>query len=124
MAAGKDWNWLEMYDWERTPEGQLILYNGMPKESIYPSYAGSYNPKWICGWTNTFNYKDFTLSFSFDGRVGCLMFDYMSSLLWHSGLHIDSDNEYRYDEVVNGNHEGYIAEGVKFISGDVKYDSD
>lgn len=124
VAAGKDWNWLEMYDWERTPEGQLILYNGMPKESIYPSYAGSYNPKWIWGWTNTFNYKDFTLSFSFDGRVGGHMFDYMSSRLWHSGRHIDSDNEYRYDEVVNGNHEGYIAEGVKVISGDIKYDSD
>ena len=52
------------------------------------------------------------------------MFDYMSSRLWHSGRHIESDNDYRYDEVVNGNHEGYIAEGVKVVSGDVKYDSD
>lgn len=124
VAKGKTWHWLEMYDWEKTSDGQLILYNGMPKESAYPTYAGTYNPNWIWGWSNTFNYKDFTLSFSFDGRVGGYMFDYMSSRLWHSGRHIDSDNEYRYDEVVNGNHNGYIAEGVKIVSGDVKYDSD
>ncbi|WP_456088233.1 SusC/RagA family TonB-linked outer membrane protein [Parabacteroides sp.] len=124
VAPGKTWHWLEMYDWEKAPDGQLILYNGMPKESAYPTYAGTYNPKWIWGWSNTFSYKDFTLSFSFDGRVGGHMFDYMSSRLWHSGRHIDSDNDFRFDEVVNGNHKGYIAEGVKVVSGDVKYDSD
>ena len=48
----------------------------------------------------------------------------MSARMWHSGVHIDSDNAWRYDEVVNGNHKGYIAEGVKIVSGSVKYDSD
>lgn len=124
VAPGKDWYWLEHYDWEKSPDGQLILYNGMPKESSYPTYAGSSNPKWIWGWANTIHYKDFILSFSFDGRVGGHMFDYMSSRLWHSGRHIDSDTDYRYDEVVNGNHNGYVAQGVKIISGEVKYDSD
>ncbi len=124
VAPGKTWHWLEMYDWERTPDGELILYNGMPRSSAYPQYAGTYNPDWIWGWSNTISYKDFTLNFSFDGRVGGYMFDYMSARMWHSGVHIDSDNAWRYDEVVNGNHKGYIAEGVKIVSGSVKYDSD
>jgi TonB-linked SusC/RagA family outer membrane protein len=34
---------------------------------------GSYNPKWIGGMTNTFNYKDFELSFFIYARWGFLM---------------------------------------------------
>lgn len=124
VAPGKTWDWLDMYDWEYAPDGQLILYNGMPKESNYPKYAGRETPDFIWGWSNSFRYKDFTLNFSFDGRVGGLQFDYMSSRMWHAGVHPDSDNKWRYDEVVNGNHKGYIAEGVKIVSGSVKYDSD
>lgn len=124
VAPGKTWWWLDMYDWERTPDGQLILYNGMPRTSAYPKYAGDSNPDWIWGWSNSLRYKDFALNFSLDGRVGGVMFDYMSARMWHSGAHIDSDNAWRYDEVVNGNHKGYVAEGVKVVSGSVSYDSD
>lgn len=124
VAPGKTWDWLSVYDWEYAPDGQLILYNGMPKASSYPKYAGRETPDFIWGWSNSFRYKDFTLNFSFDGRVGGLQFDYLESRMWHAGVHPDSDNEWRYDEVVNGNKKGYIAEGVKIVSGSVKYDSD
>ena len=121
VAEGKDYWWLEIREWEKDPNGNLILYNGMPKRSNYPTLAGSTNPSWIWGWTNSLRYKNFTLDFSFDGRVGGKMFDYIDSRLWHSGRHIDSDNQWRYDEVVNGKK--YVADGVKIVSGSVQYDS-
>lgn len=43
--------------------------------------------------------------------------------MWNSGAHIDSDNQYRYEEVVNGN-KTYIGQGVKVISGSADWDSD
>ncbi len=33
-------------------------------------YAGNLNSKWTLSWTNTFRYKDWTLSFLIDGRIG------------------------------------------------------
>jgi urease beta subunit len=123
IKDGSDWWWMEMYDWETDPNGNLILYNGMPRRSNYPTLAGSSNPDWIWGWMNSFRYKNVRLAFSLDGRVGGKMFNYLESRLWHSGRNVDSDNQWRYDEVVNGKR-NYVAEGVKIVSGSVKYDSD
>lgn len=33
-------------------------------------YAGNMNAKFNAGWSNTFHYKDFTLSFLIDGKFG------------------------------------------------------
>lgn len=41
--------------------------------------------------------------------------------MWHSGAHIDSDNQWRYDEVVNGK-KNYIGQGVKVVSGTIERD--
>lgn len=43
--------------------------------------------------------------------------------MWNSGVHIDSDNQWRYDEVVNGK-KNFVGEGVKIVSGSVEYDAD
>lgn len=123
ITEGSNWYWLEMNDWERDPEGNIIHYNGMPKASDYPTLAGNYHPNWIFGWSNSLKYKDFKLNFSIDGRIGGVMFNYMDQRLWHSGRHIDSDNQWRYDEVVDGK-KNYVGQGVKIVSGDVEYDSD
>ena len=40
-----------------------------------------------------------------------------------SGSHIDTDTQWRYDEVVNGKT-NYIGQGVKVVSGEVKRDAD
>ena len=48
--------------------------NGKPKLSGEGPdellYVGNMNSKVNAGWTNTFHYKDFTLSFLIDGRFG------------------------------------------------------
>jgi outer membrane receptor protein involved in Fe transport len=122
VAQGKTWHWITDYDYERDPEGNIINYAGLPKISNYPTLYGTYNPDWIWGWTNRLRYKNFRLSFSLDGRVGGIMFNTIERYLINSGRSIDTDNQYRYDEVVNGNKAPYIGEGVKIVSGNVEYD--
>ena len=46
----------------------------------------------------------------------------MYDKMWDTGTNPDSDNEHRYDEVVNG-LTNYIGNGVKVTSGTVTYDN-
>jgi TonB-linked SusC/RagA family outer membrane protein len=110
-------------DWLRHPEtGELILQNGRPVSTgTFPEPVNR-EPKWTWGFLNEFKYKDFNLNFSFDGRVGGMGWQNIAQRMWTDGSHPDSDNEYRYEEVVNGNRT-YIAPGVKVVSGEVKFDA-
>lgn len=122
VKDGERWDWVSVYDWERDSEGNLIHYGGLPRVSSYPIVAGYSNADFIWGWTNNFDYKRFSLSFSFDGRVGGIAHSVTDQAMWNSGSHPDSDNEYRYDMVVNGKRD-YVGEGVAIESGAVDYDS-
>lgn len=123
VEKGKRWDWLEsVYDWERDPQGNMVHVNGMPVKMKYNSPGYYEQPDWIWGIVNDFKYKDFTLSFTFDGRVGGYGYNQTTQAMWNSGSHPYSDNEWRYDEVVNGK-KNYIGNGVKVVSGSVKYDS-
>ncbi len=42
----------------------------MDDENPYSKYIGNMNADWQMGWTNSFSYKDFTLSFLINGRIG------------------------------------------------------
>lgn len=57
-----------------------------------------------------------------DGRIGGLSNARTCRNLWKTGAHPDTDNQWRYEEVVNGN-KTFVAPGVKVVSGDVKYDT-
>ena len=111
-----------VYDWQRDPDGNIIHQNGMPVISNYQSVHGYSNPDWVWGVNSELQYKSFTFGFSVDGRVGGMSFSRLDALLWHSGAHIDTDNQWRYDEVVNG-LTNYVGPGVKVVSGTVEYDT-
>lgn len=122
VAPGKRWDWMGgVYDWERDPEGNIVHLNGKPKVMQYE--RGGYNefPDWVWGFSNIFKYKSFTVTVSLDGRVGGYGYDQTEQAMWNSGTHPDSDNIWRYDQVVEGKT-NYIGEGVKVVSGSVKYD--
>lgn len=110
-------------DWERSPNGEIVHNSsGMPISGKYAGQLIGYTaPKWFWGLSNQFRYKDFQLSLSIDGRVKGMSYSGTNARLWQTGAHPDSDNEYRYEEVVNGN-KTYIAPGVKIVSGGVTYD--
>lgn len=124
VDAGTRWDWLDVYDWERDPQGNIIHgANGLPIKSDYPTLIGYEYPDWVWGLTNTVRYKNFTLNFTIDGRVGGLSYNTMEQSLWNTGAHPNSDNQWRYDEVVN-NKINYIGQGVKVVSGSVERDAD
>ena len=122
VKDGARWNWVAVNDWERDPSGNIIHYGGLPRASKYQTVAGFNEADFIWGWSNSFSYKQFSLNLSFDGRVGGIMHSVTDQAMWNSGSHPDSDNEYRYDMVVNGKN-NYIGQGVKVVSGSVDYDS-
>jgi TonB-linked SusC/RagA family outer membrane protein len=105
-----------------SPNGDLILTNGFPTVSNYYEKVGNSEPDWVWGLTNTFKYKDFTLSISIDGRIGGMSWGTTAYNLWKTGAHPDTDNKWRYDEVVNGN-KSYVADGVTVVSGSCTYDT-
>lgn len=121
VAKGKRVDYAEERTFTYDPDGNLILTNGYPRVSNYYSKIGYYDPNWVWGITNTFKYKNFTLVISVDGRVGGRSYSTTNQKLWQTGAAKELDNEYRYDEVVNGN-KNYIGKGVKVLSGEVTYD--
>lgn len=110
-----------MYDWEKDHSGNIVHRAGLPVRNNYQTVMGNSDPSFILGFSNNFKYKDFSLNLSFDGRIGGLMYSWTEQALWNSGSHPDSDNQWRYDEVVN-KKQNYIGEGVTVVSGSAEYD--
>ncbi|PWJ44406.1 SusC/RagA family TonB-linked outer membrane protein [Sediminitomix flava] len=58
-------------DYARTPDGQMIIgENGYPVVDTQRKNIGDRMPDLIAGWTNSFTYKNFGLSFLFDCSLG------------------------------------------------------
>ena len=123
IKEGADWDWIAINDWERDPDGNIVHNGGIPVRQTFQKKVGKYVPDLVWGITNTFTYKNWSLSFTFDGRVGGTSYSKTHQMLWNSGTHVDSDNQYRYDEVVDGKI-SYVGEGVKVVSGAVRRDPD
>jgi hypothetical protein len=58
--------------WRRDPQGRIVVdsASGLPTRDSRQAVLGNYNPDWVGAITNTFNYKNLSLSFSFDGQMG------------------------------------------------------
>lgn len=124
MKKGATWDWFAIEDWERDPEGNIVHNGaGMPIRQDFSSKVGKLSPDLVWGITNTLKYKNVTLSFTIDGRVGGISFSRTHQMLMNSGAGKDTDTQWRYDEVVN-NKKTFVGPGVKIVSGSVKYDTD
>jgi TonB-linked SusC/RagA family outer membrane protein len=109
------------WGWERSPDGQIVYDgNGIPKYIDHIVNLGTYDPDWEFGFINKFSYKNFTISFSFDGRIGGLIYDGVEQKLYEGGMHPATANKYR-DDSYAGNAT-YVGQGVVVTGGDVQYD--
>ncbi len=109
------------WDWERSPDGQIVYNsNGFPKYIDHEVNMGNTDPDYIFGINNSLNYKNFGLSFSFDGRIGGVMYNGLEQKLYEGGMHTGTANADR-DEAYLGN-KTYTGEGVVVTGGDVTYD--
>ncbi|MFN8349628.1 MAG: SusC/RagA family TonB-linked outer membrane protein [Spirosomataceae bacterium] len=110
--------------WLTDPATGSLIHrtNGLPLLSDYSYLRGYTDPKFLWGFANTVKYKQFNLMVNFDGRVGGVLNNYSSYKMWDTGSHPDSDNQWRYDEVVNKN-KSFVGKGVVVSSGTVTFDS-
>lgn len=68
-------------------KGQLLLSDtGLPQATSDKYKIGEQQPDFLLGWTNTFNYKNFALSFLIDGRFGGDIFSFTNLNLQRSGI--------------------------------------
>ncbi|SEN15956.1 TonB-linked outer membrane protein, SusC/RagA family [bacterium A37T11] len=108
-------------NWDRDPDGNLIHVNGIPKGSDFQSQIGYSDPDYMFGFINNFRMGNFNLGISIDGRIGGLMYNYIWDKMFDTGANPETDNQYRYDAVVNG-LSNYVGQGVKLVSGEATYD--
>jgi hypothetical protein len=79
---------------------------------------GNAQPDWLGGWSNTINYKDFSLSFLIDARIGGQVYSQTSADLDRSGV---SQRSLQYRDsgvVVPGINTGTGTENTTSISGE------
>ena len=81
---------------------------------------GNTDPDFIFGITNLLSYKNFNLSFSFDGRIGGVMYNGLEQKLYEGGMHPATASSYR-DDAYAGN-KTYTGQGVVVTSGSAQYD--
>jgi TonB-linked SusC/RagA family outer membrane protein len=107
--------------WVKDPEGNVIHESGYPVWSDYVKKLGYGDPDFSFGFINNFTYKNWSLGLNIDGRIGGLMYNYIYDKMFDSGTAPETDNIYRYNQVVLGQN-NYVGQGVKVVSGNVTYD--
>jgi TonB-linked SusC/RagA family outer membrane protein len=72
--------------WKRDASGQLLLDNrGYPQVQSTLKMIGDRNPDWVGGITNTLTYKNFSLAFMWDVRIGGDIYNATENYLVRSG---------------------------------------
>ena len=111
-------------DYLKDPDGNIIHNaSGLPLYSSYDSKYGNSDPDWIWGLSSMLKYKNLSLTFSVDGRVGGLAQTTTEMYMWRSGNHPLSVVPERYLDATNPGTKNYIGEGVKVVEGTVTYDT-
>ena len=73
--------------WDTDDNGnKLVRANGTPIASSPDKFLGNAQPDWLGGWSNTISYKDFSLRFLIDARIGGQFFNETSSFLDSQGV--------------------------------------
>lgn len=85
--TGQPYGNLVGYKWARDPQGHILVGDdGLPLRDATQTVLGNYNPDWVGGLTNTFTYKDFSLSVAIDGQVGGQVYSVTKWFGQYSGI--------------------------------------
>lgn len=111
---------------QRTVDGQIINdAGGRPLVNTRSSNVGFANPDYVWSFINKVSYKNFTLGFQFDGRVGGVIEDYIRKQTFRGGRHIETiEGAYGANrDADTKNIKAYVGEGVKITEGSPTFDS-
>ncbi|WP_232065285.1 SusC/RagA family TonB-linked outer membrane protein [Rhodocytophaga rosea] len=106
QVVGKPIGQLYAYGYLTDSQGNRVFNatSGRPERTPTQIAFGSAIPKWVGGFTNTFNYKGLSLSFLIDFKLGHKMISSTNFNAWRHGLHKGT---------LTGREEGYvIGDGV------------
>jgi TonB-linked SusC/RagA family outer membrane protein len=108
-------------DFMRTNDGTLIVgKDGKALLNSYKTKIGYTAPDWTLGVTNNVSYKNFGLNFTFDGRYGGKIENYVNQKMWQSGRHEFSDTPERANDVQG--IKSYITNAVVVTGGELLTD--
>lgn len=106
VKEGGEYGDLYIRGFNRTDDGQIIVNetSGLPEfTSGFDILAGNFNPDWTGGLRNSFKYKDLSLSFLVDFRMGGEVISYSQSRMAGVGAS---------DITLEGRTDGFVVEGV------------
>ena len=96
--------------YKRNDDGNILVdAQGRYMVASEKTFVGNYQPDWVGGLTNTFTYKDISLRFLIDARIGGKVYSGTDAALDAAGVSANS-LEYREDGVVI---DGYLEDGTK-----------
>lgn len=109
------------YTWETSPDGKIVYgSNGFPQYINQLVNMGHTDADFIFGITNNISYKSFSLSFSFDGRIGGIMYNGLEQKLYEGGMHPATANSFRDDSYAG--KATYVGDGAIVTNGSIQYD--
>ncbi|KFF03559.1 SusC/RagA family TonB-linked outer membrane protein [Flavobacterium reichenbachii] len=113
IVQGGEYGDLYVKGFQRTADGQIILNAaGLPlATNSFDVLAGNFNPDWTAGLKNNFKYKNFSLSFLVDFRIGGEVISYTQAR--QAGLGVN-------EITLAGRDGGIIVDGV-ISNGDGTY---
>lgn len=86
-AIGRPYGSLFGTAYKRNDKGEILVKaNGAPDTDPSNKYFGSFQPDWIAGITNTFTYKNFSLSFLIDAKIGGSIYNGTQSTGTYTGV--------------------------------------
>lgn len=110
------------WQYQTSPDGKLILQDGYPVwMPVKTPIGGNTTSDMTFGLSQSFRYKNISLSLLFDGRIGGYMYSVTDYKMWYSGKHPGEVNQYRDD--ANAGLSNYVVPGVKIVSGSAEYDN-
>ncbi|MES2517329.1 MAG: SusC/RagA family TonB-linked outer membrane protein [Bacteroidota bacterium] len=111
---------------QRTADGQIINdAGGRPIVNSRGTMVGYANPDYVWGLNNRVSYKNWSLTFQFDGRVGGTVEDYIRKQTFRGGRNIETV-EGALGAARDFDAQGiksYVGEGVIIAEGSPTYDS-
>ncbi len=104
QIVGEEMGQIAGFGYRRDAQGQKIFgANGLPLRTTDLINYGSALPKWVGGFTNSFNYKGVTLSFLIDFKLGNMML---------SGTNFNAVRHGLHKMTLEGREGGVVGDGV------------
>ena len=109
QVVGEEMGQIAGFGYARNDKGQQIfLANGLPQRTPNLVLFGSALPKWVGGFTNSFNFKDITFSFLIDYKLGNKML---------SGTNFNAVRHGLHKMTLQGRESGVVGDGVNQSGG-------